>query len=122
MSETAVDKSLCGAPCCNMIATSSRGTTSDSKEWLCFIHFAAEGQDWGRTSDELGRLSWLVAIVRDLRAVGRRKNYDEVQASAKQQITLAQRGDLLMKESESVGSWMIRLEGVLQQSCREACK
>lgn len=103
-----------------MLATNSKGTNGES-EWLCFIHFAAEYKDRARITDELGRLSWLVAIVRDLRMVGRLKNYDEVQANAKREITLAQRTDLLMKESESVVQWMIRLESVLSQSARAGC-
>jgi hypothetical protein len=115
--ETQVDHSLCAANC-PMIATNSKSTTGGG-DWLCFIHFAAEGKRWGHISDELRRLSWLVDIVRALRMVGRRKNYDEVREQARQAFILAQRGDLNIKDSESMGSWMIRLEGVLAQSCKE---
>lgn len=118
-SSTTVPRCACAAPACPMIATSSRGTTGGD-DWLCFIHFAADARDHSLITAELQRLQWLVGIVRGLRAVGRLKNWDEIQGAARQAITLAQRSDLQMKNSESLGSWMIRLEGVLEQSCKES--
>lgn len=119
--DTQVDHSLCAAPSCGMIASMTKGTNGEA-DWLCFIHMAAEKRDWPLVTAELGRLSWLVEIVRNLRMVGRRRNFDEVLSAAAKQITLAQRSDLQITDKESVLSWMIRLEGVLQASAREASK
>lgn len=111
--DTQVDHSLCSASYCPMIGTSSRSTTSDSKQWLCFIHFAADQQDAAVISAELTRLRWIVDIVRCLRAG------QPLTDAMHQNFVLAQRSDLKQKESEWPRDWMIRLEGVLQQSCRD---
>lgn len=111
--ETQVDRTTCAASGCPCLATHSRGTNGES-EWLCFIHAAAEQGDRLRITQELNRLGWLVDLVRTLRA-GR-----GVSAEQKRTIVLAQRSDLARKESEARSTWMIRLEGVLQQSCKDS--
>lgn len=114
MSDTEVDKHLCTAPYCPMIGTSSRSTTSENKSWLCFIHFASDANDAQLVSTELNRLKWIVDIVRTLRAGG------NLTAEMHQNFVLAQRGDLKQSDREDRTGWMIRLEGVLQQSCRDS--
>lgn len=121
MNDTQVDHSLCASPNCQMIASMTKGTNGGA-DWLCFIHFAAEARDHALITQELARLDWLVQIVKSLRMAGRRQNFDEVREQARQATAMAQRGDLNMGEHESMLSYMIRLEGVLQASAREACK
>lgn len=121
MNDTQVDHSLCASPNCQMIASMTKGTNGGA-DWLCFIHFAAEARDHALISQELARLDWLVQIVKSLRMAGRRKNFDEVREQARQATAMAQRGDLNITGKESMLSYMIRLEGVLQASAREACK
>lgn len=110
--ETQVDHSQCAAGC-NMLATNSRSTTGGG-EWLCFIHFASDQNDRFHITAELVRLRWLVDIVRALRG-GQTLTLEQHQA-----FVLAQRSDLKQKPSEWPRDWMIRLEGVLMQSCRDA--
>jgi hypothetical protein len=112
--DTQVDHSLCSAAYCPMIGTSSRSTTSDSKQWLCFIHFAADERDAAVISGELTRLRWIVDIVRCLRAG------QPLTDHMHQNFVLAQRSDLKQSDREDTRAWMIRLEGVLQQSCRDS--
>lgn len=114
MSDTQVDHSLCSASYCPMIGTSTRSTTSDCKQWLCFIHFANEDRDAAVISSELNRLRWLVDIVRRLRAGA------NLTAAHHQAFVLAQRSDLRKKDHENARAWMIRLEGVLLQSCKDS--
>lgn len=102
-----------------MLATNSRSTTGGS-DWLCFIHFAAEKDDWHHISAELQRLKWLVDVVRDLRALPIKKNWPTVEIEARKSISLSQRGDLQMNDRENVPAWMIRLEGILAQSCKDS--
>lgn len=111
--ETQVDRTTCAASGCPMLSTHSRGTNGES-EWLCFIHAAAEHGDRLRITHELNRLRWLVDVVRALRA-GAGLSHDQKQA-----FVLAQRSDLARKESEGRRDWYIRLETVLQQSCRDS--
>lgn len=111
--DTHVDRTTCHAAGCPMLATHSRGTNGES-EWLCFIHAAAEQGDRLRITHELQRLRWLVDVVRALRA-GAGVSHDQRQA-----FVLAQRTDLDRKESEDRRAWYIRLEGVLQQSCKDS--
>jgi len=113
MSETQVDHSTCSVTGCPMLATHSRSTNGEG-QWLCFIHFSTESPDWFRVTTELGRLRWLVDIVRHLRAG------QPITADMHQQFVLAQRSDLKQKDSEWPQQWMVRLEGVLQQSCRDS--
>lgn len=110
---TQVDHSACGASGCPMLATNSHGTNGESP-WYCFIHFSAEPGNSMLITQELQRLRWLVDVVRALRA-GAGISFDQNQA-----FVLAQRGDLKRKESEARSTWMIRLEGVLAQSCRDS--
>ncbi len=112
MSDTQVDHSQCAAGC-NMLATNSRAINGTG-EWLCFIHFAADQADRYHITAELVRMRWLVDIVRTLLA-GR-----PLTKEMQQNFVLAQRSDLKQKESEWPREWMIRLEGVLQQSCRNS--
>lgn len=116
--DTQVDHSACSAHGCPMIPTNTRSTKGD--DWMCFIHFAADAQDAALITAELNRLRWLVDIVRALRAVGRVKNWADVEESARKAISLAQRGDLQMRRDENLATWMIRLECVLADSCRAA--
>ena len=109
--ETSVDKCLCAAPYCNMIGTMSRQIGSE--DWYCFIHSAARLDDWNAISAELNRLGWLVEAVKAIRAGAPEKKMVEVRRN----IGLAQRGDLMRKESESSRDWFIRLEQVLADSC-----
>lgn len=113
MNDTQVDHSTCNATSCPMIATNNHSTNGEG-QWLCFIHFAAEGRDWPRITDELNRLQWLVDIVRRLRAGA------NLTAAHHQAFVLAQRSDLRKKDHENSRAWMIRLEGVLQQSCKDS--
>jgi hypothetical protein len=110
--ETQVDHSQCAAGC-NMLATNSRSTNGGG-EWLCFIHFASDANDRHHITAELVRLRWIVDIVRTLRAGG------NLTADQHQNFVLAQRSDLKQKPIEWPREWMIRLEGVLQQSCRDS--
>lgn len=111
--ETQVDTSTCNAAGCHMLATNSTSTNGGG-EWLCFIHFAADYEDRLRITAELGRLRWLVDIVRALRAG------QNLTADQQQNFVLAQRSDLRQRENEWPRGWMIRLENVLQQSCRDS--
>jgi hypothetical protein len=119
--ETQVDHSLCAASQCEMIASMTKSTNGEG-EWLCFIHSAAEKRDWPLITQELVRLDWIVQLVKSLRMAGRRQNFDEVREQARQGSAMAQRGDLNMSDTESMLSYMIRLESMLQASAREACK
>jgi len=119
--DTQVDHSLCAAGSCQMIASMSKGTTGGA-DWLCFIHFGAEQRDWPLITQELARLDWMVQLVKSLRMAGRRQNFDQVREQARQATALAQRGDLNITAKESMLSYMIRLEGVLKASGKEACK
>lgn len=116
---TQVDHSTCAAAGCPMLGTNSRSTTG-TNEWFCFLHFGNEGREWPRITAELNRLSWLVGIVRGLRALPIRKNWATLEVEARNAITLCQRGDLQMKPSENASEWAIRLEGILAQSCRDS--
>lgn len=110
--ETQVDHSQCAANC-GMLATNSRSTNGEG-QWLCFIHFANEPRDWHLITHELRRLAWLVDVVRALRAGA------NLTSEQQQSFAMAQRKDLQQKESEWPRSWMIRLEGVLAQSCKDS--
>lgn len=116
--DTQVDHTACSASSCPMLATHSRSTTGH--DWFCFLHFAAPPGKSGHITAELQRLAWLVAIVRDLRALPVTKNFPAVEAAANKEMALAQRNDLRCKDSETAAAWMIRLEGVLAASCKEA--
>lgn len=116
--DTQVDHTACSAPCCPMLSTHSRSTTGG--DWFCFLHFAASPGKTGHITAELQRLAWLVRIVRDLRALPVTKNYPAVAASAHKEMALCQRNDLRVKDIETPATWMIRLEGVLAQACKEA--
>lgn len=116
---TQVQTCDCAARGCPMIGTNTR-STSGTTEWFCFIHFGARADQWYAISAELNRLQWLVGIVRGLRGLEHAKNWDELQLAARRAISLSQRGDMQMKESESTAAWMIRLETVLAQSCKDS--
>ena len=113
MSDTQVDNSTCHAAGCHMLATNSRSTNGGG-EWLCFIHFASDANDRMAVTAELNRLRWIVDIVRKLRAGA------DLTADMHQNFVLAQRSDLKQSDREDRTGWMIRLEGVLQQSCRDS--
>jgi len=113
MSDTQVDNSTCHAAGCPMIATNS-SSTNGGGEWLCFIHFAGDHADRQRITSELARLRWIVDIVRCLRA-----GYP-LTADMQKNFALAQRSDLKQNDREDRAGWMIRLEGVLQKSCRDS--
>lgn len=110
--DTQVDHSQCAANC-GMLGTNNRSTNGGG-EWLCFIHFATDHADRYHVTAELVRLRWLVDIVRTLRA-GANLTTEQHQA-----FVMAQRSDLKQKASEWPRDWMIRLEGVLLQSCRDS--
>lgn len=113
MNDTQVDTTTCHASGCPMLATNSTSTNGGG-EWLCFIHFAADHADRYKITAELTRMRWLVDIVRRLRA-----NHPPT-ADMQQNFVLAQRSDLKQSSREDTEDWMIRLEGVLQQSCRDS--
>jgi hypothetical protein len=113
MSDTHVDRNACAAAGCPGLASMSRGTNGESP-WYCPAHFAADYDDRLLVTNELNRLKWIVDIVRTLRAGG------TVTADQNQSFVLAHRSDLKQKESEWPLDWMIRLEGVLQQSCKDS--
>lgn len=116
--DTQVDHTACSASSCPMLSTHSRSTTGS--DWFCFLHFAAPPGKSGHITAELQRLAWLVAIVRDLRAIPITKNFQAVEAAAHKQMALAQRNDLKHKDHEHGIAWMARLEGVLAASCKES--
>ena len=113
MSDTQVDTCTCGASGCPMLGTNIRSTNGGG-EWLCFIHFGADHADRLRVTSELNRLRWIVDIVRTLRAG--QPLTDDMQ----QNFVLAQRSDLKQSDREDRTGWMIRLEGVLAQSCNDS--
>ena len=113
MSETQVDNSTCHASGCPMLATNSTSTTGGG-EWLCFIHFATDYADRYHVTAELVRLRWFVDIVRNLRAG------QPLTADQQQNFVLSQRSDLKQNNVERMHDWMIRLEGVLAQSCHDS--
>lgn len=113
MSETQVDTSNCHASGCPMLSTNSHSTNGGG-EWLCFIHFGADHADRYNITTELTRMRWLVDIVRCLRAGKALTDH------MRQNFVLAQRSDLKQSDREDRTAWMIRLEGVLQQSCRDS--
>lgn len=107
----------CVAHSCPMLGTSSRNTTGG--DWCCFIHAGSEASRWQSITAELNRLSWMVHIVRDIRALGLGQTpFSEILTNARKQFISAQRSDLLMQEREEPTAWMIRLEAVLAESCR----
>lgn len=108
-----VDRSVCAAAGCPGLATHSRGTNGESA-WYCFIHFSNEPADSMRITRELQRLRWLVDVVRALRGGG------GISHEQRQNFVMAQRSDLERKETEGRVAWYIRLEGVLQQSCKDS--
>lgn len=110
--DTQVDHTQCAAGC-NMLATNS-SSTNGGGEWLCFIHFKGDYADRYRITAELVRMRWLVDIVRCLRAGA------ALTADMQQNFVLAQRSDLKQNSRESAQAWMIRLEGVLYQSCQDS--
>lgn len=117
---TQVQTCDCAAHGCPMYGTSSRSTTGGT-DWYCFIHFGAEAKDWPHINAELNRLGWLVKIVRELRQLAYVKGFpSKFTADARQAITLSQRGDLQMRIDEATVDWMIRLEGILAQSCKDS--
>lgn len=113
---TQVDTCACCANGCEMLGTSSRSTTGG--DWVCFIHAGTEPGRWQRVTAKLNRLSWLVYIVRDIRARAGSKPWSTILVEARKQVVACQRSDLYIKENESPQDWMIRLEGVLAHSCR----
>lgn len=113
MSETQVDNSTCHASGCPMLGTNNRSTNGGG-EWLCFLHFGADHANRYAITAELTRLRWIVDIVRMLRAG------QPLTADMQQNFVLAQRSDLKQSDREDRAAWMIRLEGVLLQSCRDS--
>lgn len=112
--ETQVDHTLCVAHGCPMIGTSSLSTRGG--DWCCFIHLQADRDDWQGISAELNRLAWLVDAVKRLRAGAGPATCAEISKP----IRLAQRTDLLCKDSEDNVAWYIRLEQMLADSCNNA--
>ena len=119
MSDTQVDISTCAGPGCPMLGTNSRSTTGES-EWFCSIHFSTPAKDWHRTTHELNRLRWLVGIVRGLRALPIAKNWPALEVKARDLINESRCSEMNMKDSETPIAWMIRLEGILAQSCKDS--
>jgi hypothetical protein len=118
--ETQVQTCDCAAHHCPLYGTSTR-STSGTTEWYCFIHFGAEARDWPHISAELNRLGWLVDIVRGLRKLAYTKVVPPgFMEEARKAIALCQRSDLQPRETETTVGWMIRLEGVLAQSCKDS--
>lgn len=118
--ETQVQTCYCAAHNCPMLGSSTT-STSGTTEWYCFIHFGAEAKHWPHISAELNRLGWLVDIVRGLRKL----TYTKVvppgfMEDARKAIALCQRSDLQPRDTETIPGWMIRLEGVLAQSCKDS--
>ncbi|MES2320198.1 MAG: hypothetical protein V4631_22200 [Pseudomonadota bacterium] len=111
--ETQVDHSTCSATGCCMLGTATRSPGPECS-WYCFIHVAARPDEVRHITDELNRLRWIVDIVRTLRAG------QPLTDIMQQNFALAQRSDLKQSEREDRAAWMIRLEGVLAQSCRDS--
>lgn len=102
----------CAAHGCPMLGVMTRSTTG-SNEWYCSIHFGAPASRWSQITSELLRLGWLVKITRDLRA-GR---CDVKEAN--REMAMAQSNYLQMGEHEYAHQWLVRLEKVLADSCKE---
>lgn len=105
----------CCAHGCPMQGTSTRSTTGvkeDGAGWLCFLHFAAAARRWDEITMELNRFGWLVAITRDMRAVG-----DKNEVAHHRDILANKSSHLLRGDHESAIAWLVRLETALQQAC-----
>lgn len=102
----------CAAHGCPMLGVMTRSTTG-STDWYCSIHFAAPAARWSEITHELLRLKWLVDITRRIRAG--RFTVDEVH----KEMALNQCNYLQMQENEYAHQWLIRLEKVLTESCKE---
>lgn len=112
----------CTAFGCTMHGTMTRATNG-SKEWWCFLHFAAEPEHWAAITTELKRLSWLVDVTRRIREGAHEPHgWPALEAALHKEIALAQRKDLRRGGHESITKWLLRLESVLQQSCNATLK
>lgn len=100
----------CAAHGCPMLGVMTRSTTG-SNEWFCSIHFGAPAARWHEITRELNRLGWLVTITRNLRA--------GVVGDAHKEMTLNQSKYLHRGDHESMTQWLVRLEKVLSDSCKE---
>lgn len=109
----------CHAWGCNMLGTSTRSTTG-GKDWLCWLHMAAEPSRWQAITAELNRLSWLVAATRLIREHHDKPTFKAISAEIYKSIALAQRSDLQQQDHEYPQEWGIRLEGILAASCASA--
>lgn len=107
----------CHAYGCQMLGCMTR-STSGTNEWLCFLHFAAEPDDWQAITAEVNRLDWLVKVIKTVRLNQMNANVNAWVPPVNKEIKLAQRSDLCWNGVESMGKWSMRLEKVLSDSCR----
>lgn len=121
MSEHEVNHVNCHAWTCPLLGSMRRSTTGG--EWLCFVHFGNEPEDWQKCTAELNRLKWLVDVTRQIRAAAMTPHgWLTVEGALNKELVLSQRSDLQRGDHETVNKWLVRLEGVLSNSCREALK
>lgn len=119
MTETAYVN--CGANGCPLHGTMTM-STKGTNAWYCFVHFAADAEDWQSVTGELRRLQWLVDVTCSIRNNQFNSDFDEVQSTMHKELMLGQRRDLCRGDKESIAHWLARLEGVLQDSCSAANK
>lgn len=101
-------------PCLGVMTRSTTGTT----DWYCSIHFRHQSAQWGRISEELNRLKWLVDIVRAARAT-REKDWHVMYEAAKKQMLLNMSGHLCIGRDETGAQWLARMEATLDAACNE---
>lgn len=111
--DTAVDHTSCSISGCPLAGSISRSTNGG--DWLCFAHFSAPARHQHAVTMELQRMGWLATLTRELRRGGGEKLYQHAQ----REIALSQRGDLQKSEKEAHDAWVLRLENILSQSCKD---
>lgn len=125
MSEHAVSTINCKAFGCPLQGTMST-STSGTSEWLCFVHFGLEADQWQSATVELNRMKWLVDLTRTIRenALSNPQGWNTIEAGVHKEMTMAQRSDLHRKppsaaffgNAEPVNRWLARLESVLRDA------
>lgn len=113
---------MCAAYGCPMIGTSSASTQGTS-EWWCFAHFGKDVGAYQRITVELNALAWLSDAVRDVRII--RAGTPESKAAMallKHNFELNGRKDLLVRDDENRGQWLLRLETELGRMISDAVR
>ena len=103
------DPALCAAYGCPCIGTMSSGTSGNA-QWWCWLHYGRDASRFQAITAEINRLSWLALAIRDIRMFGGMFEWPAYYKRITEEITLAQRSDLLWKKAEALGEGQIRLE------------